>query len=369
MHGGNLLEAMEKYGKDSFIDLSANINPFGPPEGVWQAIKEALPKIVHYPDPEYRRLRKVMSEQYDLPEEYILLGNGAGELLFAILQAIHPKNVLIPSPAFGEYERAAIACQAEVKRLILGHKGWASDCFPKKNEEDLIAFWTEKMKDTELLFLNTPHNPTSSVLEKSHFEIILKIAKSFNTTVVIDESFVDFLDDDKRFTGREYLLDYPNLIVLYSLTKFYSIPGLRLGAVFASPDILGKVMEHRDPWVVNILAEEAGMVALKDHDFPTRVRGLLLESKDYFIQAFAENNFSNYMLESSGVNFALLQIKTGQARDLVENLGRQGVLVRNCSNFIGLEGEFVRVAIKDIPSMEALIEGLRRCEDKVREND
>lgn len=376
MHGGNLLAAMEKYGRKSFIDLSANINPFGPPEGVWDAIQKALPKIVHYPDPESRRLRRVLSQKYAMPEDSILLGNGAGELLFAILQALRPKKVLTPVPAFSEYERAAWACGAEVRTLEIGVSGWVAlgndpgqekrqrNPLKKVNDRqtEFLELWKETLQDCDLVFLNSPHNPTGSLLMQSEFECILKAAQEHGTYVVMDESFVDFLEDEVRWSAREYLRDYPNLIVLYSMTKFYSIPGLRLGVVFASSELLNQVKKQRDPWAVNILAEEAGLAALADSEYPERVRGRLKKSREFFYTAFAKAHFSQFILKQSSVNFALIQILKGQSQNIVEHLGKQGILVRDCGNFQGLHGEFIRVAIKDIPSMQALINGLGRSE-------
>jgi threonine-phosphate decarboxylase len=354
MHGGNLLEAKERYGRNSFIDLSANINPFGPPEGVWEAIQNALPKIVHYPDSEYRRLRKGLAQSFRLSEDWILLGNGAGELLFSILQALQIKSVLIPIPAFSEYERAARASGAEIQTIDIGEMGWRKVNF----QDDTLSIWRKKLQECELVFLNTPHNPTGTVLDKEQFKQILALAQEQGTWVVFDESFVDFLDDNIRWTARDFLKDYSNLIVLYSMTKFYSLPGLRLGVVFALPQQLNVIKEQRDPWSVNILAEEAGIAAIEDQEYPKRVRKLLQESKESFFETFNKAGFSQFKLMSSSVNFALIQILKGQSKDIVAALGKRGVLVRDCGSFQGLEGEFIRIAIKDIPSMQTLIDEL-----------
>lgn len=374
MHGGNLLEATEQYGRQTFIDLSANINPFGPPDGVWEAIQKAAKKITHYPDPKYRRLRQSMAEHYSLTEEEVLLGNGAGELIFLILHGLQPQKVLIPEPAFGEYERAARACGAEVGKLILGVKGWDSLSF---HDVEVLREWEQALAENELIFINSPHNPTGSALQREQFEEILKIALRHKTWVILDESFVDFMEDGKRWTGREYLQDYPNLLVLYSLTKFYAVPGLRLGAVFAASKILDRLQEHRDPWAVNILAEEAGIAALGDQEYGARVRELLRASKDSFYKGFNEGTklkkISGFCLYPSAANFALIEILEVQGRKvqgekgkrkkkLVQELGRRGILVRDCGNFQGLEGEFIRVAIKDIESMNSLIERFEELE-------
>lgn len=363
MHGGNLLEANKLYGKQNYIDLSANINPFGPPAGIWEVLKETLKEIIHYPDPQYRRLKQKMAQEFALSEEEILLGNGAGELIYLILHGLRPQKVLIPQPAFSEYERAARACGAEVCTLSLGVEGWQN--FASRNLTSGKSDWEKRIKECQLIFLNSPHNPTGSSLKREDFEDILSCAQKAGTWVVLDESFVDFLAEEKRWSGREYLGKYPNLIVLYSLTKFYAIPGLRLGAVFADYQILKRFKEHQDPWAVNVLAEEAGLAALNDQEYGARVRALLKESKTYFYNEFAEGMFSELRLYPSDVNFALLQILGEQSnqgkrkREMITKLGWQGILVRDCGNFQGLEGEYIRVAIKDKESMQALIKGLK----------
>ncbi|NMA69286.1 MAG: aminotransferase class I/II-fold pyridoxal phosphate-dependent enzyme, partial [Desulfitobacterium sp.] len=212
MHGGNLQAAKARYGLDSFIDLSANINPFGPPKGVWDVLKNCQEKIIHYPDPESRHLRQLMAEKYNLAKEEILLGNGAGELIFLAMFALKPRKVLIPEPAFSEYERAALSLGAEIKRIQMGERGWTSQDL---SDEGILAQWKEGLKECDLVFLNSPHNPTGSVLTEKQFYQLLKLAREYQRMIVLDESFVDFLDEDLRWTGRDYL-NYPNLIVLYS---------------------------------------------------------------------------------------------------------------------------------------------------------
>ncbi len=370
MHGGNLLDASAQYGRQNFIDLSANINPFGPPQGVWEALQKGAANIIHYPDPNYRRLRGKMAEYYALNAEEILLGNGAGELIFLILHGLRPRKVLIPQPAFSEYERAALACGAEVNKLILGVKGWGELSF--QNEESHRE-WEQALAENELVFINSPHNPTGSALSKQQFEVILNLALKHQTWVVLDESFVDFLEDESRWSGKGYLRRYPNLLVLYSLTKFYAIPGLRLGAVFGAAKLLGRLQDQRDPWAVNSLAEEAGLAALADAEYGKRVRQLLQASKESFYRSFAEGRkgkkYWGLRLYSSKVNFALIQVLeaagSGTDRDdagkrkknLIQELGKQGILVRDCGNFAGLEGNYIRVAIKDQESMNSLLAG------------
>ncbi|HVJ48286.1 histidinol-phosphate transaminase [Desulfitobacterium sp.] len=361
MHGGNLRAAQERYGREKFIDLSANINPFGPPAGVWQCLKRALPEITHYPDPEYKRLTSKLAQQFELSPEQILVGNGAGELLFSLTLALQPKRVLIPVPSFGEYQRAAQAVNAEIRYLTLGVQGWNSlpGVETSEEREEFISLWQNALTGCDLVYLNSPHNPTGSLMGPEQFKLILQIAETLNCWVFFDESFYEFLSENHRWTAKTFLQEHHQLVVLYSMTKFFSLPGIRLGALFAHPETLDYVRKFRDPWSVNVLAEEAGREVLRDSAFPDEVRQKLNESRDFFYNQFQNASLAHLTLHSTFVNFALIEVQDRTAAEVVEKLGALGILVRNCDNFQGLEGQYIRVAIKDKLSMQQLIEGLQ----------
>ena len=354
MHGGNLRKAQELYSLATFIDLSANINPFGPPLEVWTSIQQGMTDIVNYPDPESSALRKVLSKNFQIPTDSIMVGNGAGDLIFTIVQALKPKKVVIPLPTFSEYERAARSVGSEVSYIPLGSEGWAKF----KQWDDLL--WREYLKECDILFLCSPHNPTGSVLPKDLFERILDLTKELGCRILFDESFLDFLPDNFRQSTRTYLEMNEHLIVLYSLTKFYSLPGLRLGTVFAHKSLLAAFDQCRDPWSVNVLAQHAGIAALEALNFPDDVREKLRASRAFFYQEFTDCGFSNLRLWPTTVNFALIEVLNHTSGELIHHLGRLGILVRDCANFKGLSGDFIRVAIKDTFVMKRLIEGLKK---------
>lgn len=372
MHGGNLRKAQEIYGLalESYIDLSANINPFGPPPGVWDSLQQGMKDIVNYPDPESQALRETLAHHLNLPTEMIMAGNGAGELIFTVVQALKPKKVAIPVPTFSEYERASRSIGAEVSYIPLGPEGWVK--FNRVNEEkkylntgvkdedEMDLIWRKSLTGCDLLFLCSPHNPTGSVLDKKTFEQILRITKELGCRILFDESFLDFLSDESRKSTRTYLEDNSHLIVLYSLTKFYSLPGLRLGCVFAHQPLLSLFQQYRDPWSVNVLAQKAGITALLDLRYPDEVREKLRESRSYFYREFELSCFSDLRLWPTTVNFSLIEILSHTSGELIEFLGLLGILVRDCSSFKALPGNFIRVAIKDIPVMERLIKGLKK---------
>lgn len=361
--------AQEIFGLDSFIDLSANINPFGPPAGVWSSLQQGMKDIVNYPDPECQALRTTLADHLSLPANMIMVGNGAGELIFTAVHALKPKKVAIPIPTFSEYERAARSVGAEVSYIPLGPEGWGkfkqseridnatNNIADLKDEADQV--WRESLAGCDLLFLCSPHNPTGSILAKETFERILHITKEIGCRILFDESFFDFLPIETRQSTRTYLSTNEHLIVLYSLTKFYSLPGLRLGTVFAQPSLLTLFERYRDPWSVNVLAQHAGIASLQDLRYPEEVREKLSESRSYFYQEFESANFADLRLWPTSVNFSLIEVLSHTSGDLIQHLGAHGILVRDCVNFAGLPKNFIRVAIKDIPVMQQLIVGLK----------
>lgn len=361
LHGGNLRQARERYGRDNFIDLSANINPFGPPEGVLEHLGKGLSEIIHYPDPESLALRSRMTELYRIPLERIILGNGAGELLFTMLHVFKPRRVLIPVPSFSEYRRAAEAVGAEITYIVLGSQGWEGipALESRAEAEEFGQDFRKALSGQDLLFLCSPHNPTGTTLSPRQFEVLLDAALESHCRVVYDESFVDFLPDAKRWSARKYLDRYPNLTVLYSLTKFYSLPGLRLGAAFGQAEDIVHFTRVRDPWSVNVMAQQAGLAVLHDPLYAQRVRGKLAESRAYLFSQFEQRQFGLGRLLQTEVNFALLRLNQGDSGALTQSLGERGILVRDCSDFQGLEGAFIRLAIKDIPDMERLLAALQ----------
>ncbi|MHB8124947.1 MAG: pyridoxal phosphate-dependent aminotransferase [Desulfitobacteriaceae bacterium] len=360
MHGGNLRRAREVYGLNNFLDLSANINPFGPPKGVWDRIRETLPDIVHYPDPESKQLRTELASSYHLPINEIMVGNGAGELLFTLVQTLKPRKVAIPIPSFSEYEHASRAVSAEIYYIPLGVQGWVGlpPLLTSQDKADFSAVWQQHLEGCDLLFLCSPHNPTGSVISREHFQLLLEITKNLDCRIIFDESFYDFLPEETRWSARSDLEQNSHLIVLYSMTKFYSLPGLRLGVCFASPEIISHSRRFRDPWSVNVLAEQAGIAALQEQLFPKQVRQMLKESKQFFSVNLRLQSPQSLYLWPTSVNFALIQLFDHTSSELVAMLAKQGILVRDCANFRGLQGSFIRVAIKDIPSMKHFLDVL-----------
>lgn len=351
-HGGNVYAMMRKSGKDldDFLDYSANINPLGLAQSVRQVIIQSIDQIVHYPDVEAAALKSAISKVYSVAPEMITPGNGAVEMLYVLCNVVRPGKVLITAPAFSEYEKAARAAQAEVQYCYLpADNNFAIDI------DKVVASLT----GIDMVFIGNPNNPTGTLLQQSQMAQLLEAAGKRQTYVVVDESFLDFLPDDSGFTCRPLISKYKNLIIVHSLTKFYAIPGLRLGFALANPALTAKMHQSKDPWNVNTLAQNAGVAALQDLNYRNASRLIVNAAKQELYQALqALPGIKPY---PPAVNFILADISgTGFSSLLLrQRLMENNICVRDCSNYPGLKGDYIRLAVKRPEQNRILINTLK----------
>lgn len=351
-HGGNLYARIRETGGcfSEILDFSANINPLGISEKIRQTLYESLESIIHYPDAQAYALKHAISKHYQVDHASITIGNGAVELMYILCHMLTPKRVLVTAPTFSEYEYAARASGAHVEYLYLNEScGFEID----------IQTLTTKLTDIDIIFICNPNNPTGTLLTNRQLSQLLLAAKAQNTYVVIDESFIDFLPNANTYTCRHLLTQYDNLIILHSLTKFYAIPGLRLGFSLASPELTTLLHAGKDPWNVNTLAQNAGVVALLDDTYQKLSRDFITERKiELYNNLLTIKGVKPYF---PSVNFILINITdttmtAGQLRQVMET---HNILIRDCSNYPGLSSEYIRVAVKRPEQNIILIDTLR----------
>ena len=242
-HGGNVYQPSPK-GK-AWLDFSANINPLGLSPAVRQALAAHLDQVVHYPDPAGTALRQALEQAYGVPGGSIVLGNGAAEFFYLYMHTFRPQRVLLPVPSFSEYERAARAAGAVVDYGYL-------------KEDDGFAFpWKELRQacgQSDCIVLGNPNNPTGTLAAADEIMALAEVGARKGTDILVDESFLDFLESDEAYSVLRQAWDRDNLFVIRSLTKFYALPGLRLGFGVTSPLRRGLMEGHKDVWNVNDLA-------------------------------------------------------------------------------------------------------------------
>ncbi|KKM13120.1 hypothetical protein SY88_00545 [Clostridiales bacterium PH28_bin88] len=350
-HGGNVRKASEKYGipENEILDFSANINPLGPPEGVYRCLRSNLHQITRYPDPENAELRRALSAHLGVEEDRVLAGNGATEIIFLTIYALKPRRVMVTAPAFSEYARAAWSGGAQVVS------------YPLREEEGFNLKPFEIIKDltgVDILFLCNPHNPVSNLIPPEALMTVIEHCRYTGTLVVVDESFLDFVEERRDYTVVPYAARHDHVLVLYSLTKLYALPGLRLGCAVAHRELVARLEACRDPWSVNRLAQLAGVAALQDPAFSDRTRRWLRKEKEFLFRKLQE--VPGIRPLHPEVNFILVDLsESGKgASEVTEKMARRGVLVRNCSSFEGLGDRYIRIAVKDRLANERLLQVL-----------
>lgn len=334
-HGGNVYDVPPASGE--WLDFSANINPLGLSPQIMAAIQGALPQIIHYPDPAGRELKRALAEYYQLPSDAIALGNGAAEFFYVFFHGFRPRRVLLPIPSFSEYERAARAAGAEVVYYPL----LAQDSF--RLSVDSLA---RSLADVDCVILGNPNNPTGNLLYAEELALLVEAAEKTGAMVVVDESFLDFRIDEEKYTVRPLLAEKKNLLLLRSLTKFYAIPGLRLGFAAAAPELIRRLEENKDPWNVNLLAQKAGVAALSDREYQLAAQAFVRQEKQWLAEEL--KGIDGITIFEPTVNFILFHVAPPWpvGRAVCEALRQRGILLRDCANYPGLEARYLRTAVR-----------------------
>ncbi|MCL4476635.1 MAG: threonine-phosphate decarboxylase CobD [Nitrospirae bacterium] len=367
-HGGNIYAASRETGipEREIIDFSASINPLGVPASVVAAIRKGIRDLPNYPEAHAEPLAVHLSSSLALDRESIICGNGSTELIYLVARALNPGKVLIPAPTFSEYERACkISNTLQVMRYELKRENnfdISPDGFIKAmetmmdqksgtgNAEPGSSCVTHHSQRSHMAFLCNPNNPTGRLIGKKELLRIAGAAERMKCCLVVDEAFIDFCPGESVVSA---VAGNPYLIVLRSLTKFFALSGLRIGYGVFPPALAGLIRQHKEPWTVNTLALRAGIVALRDEAYKKESTKVMRREKRFLEKCFRALEIG---FMPSSANYYLLQIE--RAHEAVAVLKKKGILVRDCSNFAGLDKSYIRVAIKSRRDNAALIREL-----------
>jgi threonine-phosphate decarboxylase len=346
-HGGDVFRASRETGipVSGIIDFSASINPLGVPASVAAVIRESIGYLPHYPDPFADELALHLGAHLGLEPGTILCGNGSTELIYLAARALSPRKVLIPAPTFSEYERA---CAIQRGTSYVLHA-----LAPGSNFDIDVDAFIGSLAGCDMVFLCNPNNPTGLVLKKDAVLAIADAADRNSCYLVVDEAFIDFAPEHSVI---HEVARHSHLIVLRSLTKFYALSGLRVGYGVFPAGLYESIKKYKEPWTVNTLAQKAGITAIHDRDYSARTMTVIHDGKQ-----FLEQGLQNLDIEyiPSAANYYLL--KLGNAPDTIAALRKKGILVRDCSNFAGLDGTFVRIAVKSERDNAALLKEFASC--------
>ena len=377
-HGGNIYKVFREKNIKEILDYSSNINPYGIPESLKKRITENLEVLERYPDPDYVELRQKLANLNKVNLSDIILGNGATEIIFLFKKVINPKKILIVSPTFGEYERAVKATEISGDTVDLScsngdnknieNKKIEIEYFELKESDD-FKLNIENLKNElenkyDLLIICNPNNPTGKFLKLAQTEEILKECNKYDTKLFIDEAFIEFLSDGMKESIINTEENKKNLFVTRAFTKFFAIPGLRLGyGMYFDKELEQKISEKKEPWSVNNIAEMAGLTVLDDTEYIGKTLKWITEEKIYMYEKL--NEISGIKVYETEVNFITGKIDEKlfseglNVKVLREKMLEQGILIRDASNFNFLDERFFRLAIKDRASNERVIEAMK----------
>ena len=376
-HGGNIYKVFREKNIKGIMDYSSNINPYGIPESLKKRITENLEILERYPDPDYVELREKLAHLNKIDMSDIVLGNGATEIIFLFMKVINPKKILIVSPTFGEYERAvkateipgdivSLSCSDDNKNIE--NKEIEIEYFELKESDDFKLnignLKNELEKKYDLLIICNPNNPTGKFLKLTQTEEILKECNKYDTKLFIDEAFIEFLADGMKESIINTEENKKNLFVTRAFTKFFAIPGLRLGyGMYFDKELEQKISEKKEPWSVNNIAEMAGLTVLDDTEYIEKTLKWITKEKIYMYEKL--NEISGIKVYETEVNFITGKIDEKlfseglNVKILREKMLEQGILIRDASNFKFLDERFFRLAIKDRASNDRVIEAMK----------
>ena len=325
-HGGDI------YTHKNVLDFSANMNFRGMPEQVKQAAKKAIDDCGNYPDPDCRQLREAIAVREQVSAEHVICGNGAADLIFTLVRAKRPKRALLPAPTFYEYEQALESAGCKTDRYYMqAEKGF-------QPEEDFIEHITPQ---TDLVFICNPNNPTGVLTEPALLERILERCISCGVLLVVDECFNDFLKEPERYSVKSHLEKSDQLFILKAFTKMYAMAGLRLGyGLCRNRELLSEMKKSSQPWSVSLPAQMAGIAAAQERKFAAESREQIREERDFLTARLRERG---YQIIGSKANYIFFR----GPEDLYEKCLKQGILIRDCSNYEGLTRGWYRIAVKN----------------------
>lgn len=346
-HGADIYTASKISGinEDSIIDFSSNINPLGVPESVEAAAINSIKNVNRYPDINSRELTEKIAASENVPAEWVFVSNGAAEAIFRIVFYVRPLRGLVTAPTFSEYENAMKSSGTNVCVYNLSEENnfkINNDIFENIN------------KETDIVFLCNPNNPTGQVTDSITVEKIAAHCKKNDAVLVVDECFLDFVENKEKYSIVDKLHKYDNMIVLKAFTKIYAIPGIRLGYCMSSnTNLINGLKSSGPPWNVSTIAQASGIEALNEKDYVKKSVKYVNTQREYLIKELHALNIKTY---ESHANYVFFK---SNISNLKQELLKTGILIRDCSNYRNLNENYYRIAVKNEHENKILIQKLK----------
>lgn len=355
LHGG-------EYDTNSIkLDYSVNLNPLGLPKVISTALKDSLYDASIYPSLHQDRLKELLSKANNLPQDYFFIGNGASEAITLLAEALSSKcsKALIVDPTFSGYERALRARNYEIFSFSL----------TEDNDFELTSDILDHIKSIEnldLVFACSPNNPTGRAIS---FDLVKEMAdtcKKLGIILVIDESFMGFDKDKKACSCLSLIEKYDNLVLIDAFTKLFAVPGVRLGyCISSNSKLIHKINELKPEWNVSSIAEATGIAILSENrpeteEYIEQTLELIEKEKAFLTNELIKIGFKVFKSDAPFLLFKLPPKLQKDGLSFYKKTAKDhGILLRNCSNFHGLDESYYRIAIKKHEDNIALIKALQ----------
>ncbi|TFB23524.1 threonine-phosphate decarboxylase [Lelliottia nimipressuralis] len=347
-HGGNVLETGLQLGIDPelLLDFSANINPLGLPERVRSLIVSHLDIIMQYPDVEYRHLHQALARASQCDYDQTIAGNGETELIYGLVRTLAPRRAMLLVPGFAEYRRALQQQGCEIIDYALSEQNGF--------QVDASLLDAVRAHRPDCLFIATPNNPTGLMPDAALLDRLASLCEAQQISLIVDEAFIDFLPQGSTLAPR--LAESRYLYLLRSLTKFFAIPGLRLGYLLSgNTQTIRQLKRTREPWSVNAFSALVGQHLLLDEDYIARSHAFIARERDFLWQAMTR--FSSLAVWEPQANFIFFRCLR-QGFDLKAALLGHHILIRHCENYPGLDRDYYRIAVRTEAENRRFIDAL-----------
>ena len=347
-HGGRVhaFARQQHLAVEHVLDLSASINPLGPPASVLAALDPPTPWLRHYPDSDQWEVRQVLGHRFGVDPDTIWCGNGATEVLDHIVMVLKPERTWLVEPAFSEYAQVAARHGSAVERVVMA----PPFDFPGSQLDAGVSA-------NDLVVLNNPHSPSGRAWPRADWEPCVERWTAHGAWVAVDEAFLDFLADDRALSALP-LTSAGHVLVMRSATKMFSLPGLRFGFGVGPRDLVKRVGALRDPWSVNQLAQVAAAAAYRDDAFLRQTHRWLADERPWL--ADAVRRLPGVRVHPGRANFLLLEWASAtMAQDATRRLAADGILIRSLAEWRGLGPRWSRMAVSTRANDEHLLDRLR----------
>ncbi len=354
-HGGDVWTYSRKYNipLEKVLDFSGPINYLGPSPKALRAVHDHAKLIRYYPDPDPADLRQRIAEYvgHGVGVQNIILGNGSIELIYMITESLPPKfKAVIPVPSFTEFEKAVLRVGGEVIFVQL----------PFNFALDLESIRMAITDDVKIIHLCNPHSPSGTLYSFGAMLQLTEFCQKKDIILSVDENYIEFAPKGEEATLVGHVKQFENLFVIRSVTKFFGMPGIRFGYAIAAESLIDKLETTRQPWSINSLAGEVTIAALDDKDFIEKTKETIVREKAALAKAIFE--IGGLHVFPSETNFLLVKITSPKitSTELREELAREGLLIRDCCTFVGLDNTYFRVTVRSAEDNQKLVKALRQ---------